>query len=128
MGIISCYERAGPRVGLSRATPRRSGGGVVAWADERQEYQQVSDGALRGLLAAALADPFFGSLRSATGSITRRMTGPASIRPFVAAALADGFAKSDGSRGVPVLLVTATGREAEAAAVSIGDLDGDGRV
>src|SRR6478752_2768893 len=128
MGIISCYERAGPRVGLSRTTPRRSGGGFVAWADDRQEYQQVSDGALRGLLAAALADPFFGSLRSATGSITRQVTGPPSIRPFVVGALADGFAESAGSSGVPVLLVTATGREAEAAAASIGDLIGDDNV
>jgi transcription-repair coupling factor (superfamily II helicase) len=85
-------------------------------------------GALRGLLAAALADPFFGSLRSATGSITRAVTGPSSIRPFVAATLADGFAESGGSRGVPVLLVTATGREAEAAAASIGDLIGDDNV
>ena len=84
----------------------------------------MSLGALRGLLAAALDDPFFGSLRSATGSITRAITGPSSIRPFVAAALADGFAESGGSRGVPVLLVTATGREAEAAAASIGDLIG----
>ncbi len=88
----------------------------------------MSDGALRGLLAAALDDPFFGSLRSATGSIFRRVTGPPSIRPFVAAALADGFAQSAGSSGVPVLLVTATGREAEAAAASIGDLIGDDSV
>src|SRR6476469_3920308 len=128
MGIISCYERAGACGGLSRTTPRRSGGGFVAWADDRQEYQQVSDGALRGLLAAALADPFFGSLRSATGSITRRVTGPQSIRPFVVAALAGGFAESGGSGGVPVLLVTATGREAEAAVASIGDLIGDENV
>src|SRR6478752_3579905 len=127
-GIISCHERAVPRVGWFRTTPRRSGGGFVVWASDRQECRQVSDGALRGLLAAALADPFFGSLRSATGSITRRVTGPPSIRPFVAAALADGFPQSAGSSGVPVLLVTATGREAEAAAASIGDLIGDDNV
>ncbi|MET0863622.1 MAG: CarD family transcriptional regulator, partial [Nakamurella sp.] len=86
----------------------------------------MSSGALRGLLTAALADPFFGSLRAASGAITHRVTGPASIRPFVASALACGFAESDG--GVPVLLVTATGREAEAAVAAIGDLIGDDNV
>ena len=55
----------------------------------------MSSGALRGLLAAALADPFFGSMRAATGAITHRVTGPPSIRPFVAAALAGGFPESD---------------------------------
>ena len=80
----------------------------------------MSSGALRGLLAAALADPFFRSLRDATGAITNTVTGPPAIRPFVASALASGFADSTG--GVPVLLVTATGREAEAAAATIGEL------
>ncbi len=86
----------------------------------------MSSGALRGLLTAALADPFFGSLRASTGAITKRVTGPPAIRPFVAAALAAGFPESED--GVPVLLVAATGREAEAAVTAIGDLIGDENV
>jgi transcription-repair coupling factor (superfamily II helicase) len=84
----------------------------------------VSSGALRGLLSAVADDPFFASLREATGAITHRVTGPPAIRPFVVGALAAGFPDN----GVPVLLVTATGREAEAAVASIGDLIGDENV
>ena len=86
----------------------------------------MSSGALRGLLTAALADPFFASITAASGSITHRVTGPPAIRPFVAAALAAGLPGSD--RTVPVLLVTATGREAEAAVAGIGDLIGNDNV
>ena len=85
-----------------------------------------SSGALRGLLTAALADPFFASIAAARGSISHRVTGPPAIRPFVAAALAAGVPGS--TDAVPVLLVTATGREAEAAAAGIGDLIGDDNV
>jgi len=81
----------------------------------------VNNATLRGLLAAAAADPFFTAIREAAGSITHRITGPAAIRPFVAGVLAAGEPKT----GVPVLLVTATGREAEAAVAAIGDLLGD---
>ncbi|HEY5881122.1 MAG TPA: DEAD/DEAH box helicase, partial [Nakamurella sp.] len=84
----------------------------------------MSSGALRGLLAAVAADPFFASLKESTGAITHRVTGPPAIRPFVAGTLASGFPDA----GVPVLLVTATGREAEAAVASIGDLIGDENV
>ena len=86
----------------------------------------MSSGALRGLLTAALADPFFSSIFAARGSITHRVTGPPAIRPFVAAALAAG--RPGAGDPVPVLLVTATGREAEAAAAGIGDLIGDANV
>lgn len=86
----------------------------------------MSSGALRGLLSAALADPYFAAIREASGAITNALTGPPSIRPFVASALAAGFPESMG--GVPVLLVTATGREAEAATDAIGDLIGDDNV
>ncbi len=85
----------------------------------------MNSGALRGLLTAALDDPFFGSMRAASGAITHSVTGPPSIRPFAAGALA---ADVDASAGVPVLLVTATGREAEAAVAAIGDLIGDDKV
>lgn len=84
----------------------------------------MSSGSLRGLLAAVSADPFFAAMNEATGSITHRVTGPPAIRPFVAGTLAAGYPDA----GVPVLLVTATGREAEAAVASIGDLIGDDRV
>ena len=84
----------------------------------------MSSGALRGLLTAALADPYFASINEAVGAITHRVTGPAAVRPFVAASMAAGFPES----GVPVLLVTATGREAEAAVAAIGDLLGDDQV
>lgn len=84
----------------------------------------MSSGALRGLLSAVAADPFFAALKEASGAITHRVTGPPAIRPFVAGTLAAGFPGS----GVPVLLVTATGREAEAAVASIGDLIGDQNV
>ncbi|WP_083786064.1 transcription-repair coupling factor [Nakamurella multipartita] len=63
-------------------------------------------------------------MNEATGSITHRVTGPPAIRPFVVGTLAAGYPDA----GVPVLLVTATGREAEAAVASIGDLIGDDRV
>jgi len=86
----------------------------------------VSSGALRGLLTAALDDPFFAAIAAASGSITHRVTGPPAIRPFVTAALAAGLPGSEA--GVPVLLVTATGREAEGAVAGIGDLIGDDNV
>ena len=85
----------------------------------------MKDGALRGLLASAASDPFFAAIREATGSITHRITGPGSVRPFVAGVLA---MAADASPGVPVLLVTATGREAEVAVAGIGDLIGDDHV
>ena len=92
--------------------------------DIRSKGSAVNGGALRGLLAAAAADPFFTAIGETAGSITHRITGPASIRPFVAGVLA---APEIGA-GVPVLLVTATGREAEAAVAAIGDLLGDDNV
>lgn len=84
----------------------------------------MGSGSLRGLLSAVAADPFFAAIRQATGAITHRVTGPPAIRPFVVGALAAGLPNA----GVPVLLVTATGREAEAAVAAIGDLIGDENV
>ncbi len=84
----------------------------------------MSSGSLRGLLSAVAADPFFAGVTQATGDITHRVTGPPAIRPFVVGALVAGYP----DQGVPVLLVTATGREAEAAVASIGDLIGDENV
>ena len=83
----------------------------------------MATAALSGLLAAVAADPFVTALVAATGNPSRRMVAPAGVRPFLAAALA---ADPDhGGAGVPVLLVTATGREAEVATAALGDLLGD---
>ncbi|WP_420120755.1 transcription-repair coupling factor [Nakamurella sp.] len=84
----------------------------------------MGSGSLRGLLSAVAADPFFVAVKQATGAVTHRLTAPPAVRPFVVSALAAGYPAD----GVPVLLVTATGREAEAAVAAIGDLLGDERV
>ncbi len=83
-------------------------------------------GRLAGLLGAALSDPLLAGLVDAAGRPANRITGPVGLRPFVAASLAAPSAA--GGAGVPVCLVTATGREAEAAAAAIGDLIGPERV
>ena len=77
----------------------------------------MSSGALRGLLTASLADPFFGSIAAAT-----RRDHPSDHRPAGDQAVrrvraCRGFPAVD-RIAVPVLLVTATGREAEAAAAA----------
>ncbi len=81
---------------------------------------------LGGLLAAALRDPLVARFVTDAGKPVARITGPVGLRPFLAAALA--APANAGGAGVPVCLVTATGREAEAAAAAIGDLIGDERV
>jgi transcription-repair coupling factor (superfamily II helicase) len=76
---------------------------------------------LAGLLTAALADPALARSRQlatrATGAgldHTVELTAPPALRPFVVAAVADA--------GRPVLAVTATGREADDLANSLGCL------
>ena len=86
----------------------------------------MATAALSGLLHAVTADPVVTDLLAASGSPSRRMTAPAGVRPFLAAALA--AHPEAGGAGVPVLLVTATGREAEVATVALGDLLGDDHV
>ena len=81
---------------------------------------------LAPLLDAVAADPLFADLIAAAGAPTYRITGPASIRPFVAGCLAAD--RSAGGAGVPVLFVTATGREAEALTASLADLLGEDAV
>lgn len=77
---------------------------------------------LAGLLAAVLEDPLLAGAVAAADAPTRRITGPVGLRPFVAAALA--ARRESGGAGVPVCLVTATGREADIAAAAIADLIG----
>ncbi len=77
---------------------------------------------LSGLLSAALHDPVLAGVVDAAGWPANRITGPVGLRPFVAAALA--APGTVGGAGVPVCLVTATGREADVAAAAIADLIG----
>ncbi|GGL87491.1 transcription-repair coupling factor [Nakamurella endophytica] len=81
---------------------------------------------LSGLLDGVLTDPFVTATVEAAGTPRHRMTAPAGLRPFLAAALARDTGR--GGAGVPVLLVTATGREAEVATAAVADLIGADRV
>jgi len=71
---------------------------------------------LAGLTETVLADPYFAEIGAAAGDRAKNVVGPSGVRPFVAAALA----RVDR----PVLLVTATGREAEIATDALTDLLG----
>ncbi len=80
---------------------------------------------LAGLLQAALSDPILARARDLAADRDPQarqvqLTGPAAARPVVAAALA--AARDDGGAGRPVLVVTATAREAEQLATSLTDL------
>ncbi|MQA27376.1 MAG: transcription-repair coupling factor, partial [Micromonosporaceae bacterium] len=73
---------------------------------------------LAGLLTAALADPAISAARDLAraggpGADQVDVTAPPALRPFLAAALAAVPATDAGGAGKPVLLVTATSREAE---------------
>ncbi|GAA4856441.1 transcription-repair coupling factor [Saccharopolyspora cebuensis] len=74
----------------------------------------IQAGPLRGLLDAVLRDPALRRVADSAGRERLVMEGPAAARPLVAAALA--------AADRPVLLVTATGREAEEAAAALSDL------
>ena len=81
---------------------------------------------LGGLLRAVVETEVVQDIVAAAGAPTNRIIAPAGIRPFLASALA--ARKEDGGAEVPVLLVTATGREAEVATCAIGDLMGTDQV
>jgi transcription-repair coupling factor (superfamily II helicase) len=74
-------------------------------------------GPLRGLLDNVLRDPALRRVVEAAGRPRLVLEGPAAARPLTAAALAGGAQR-------PVLLVTATGREAEEVAAATSDLLG----
>ena len=81
----------------------------------------LPDGApLAALLPAALADPGLRDVVAAAGR-DAAVEGPTGLRPFLAAALA---ADPDGAggAGAPVLVVTATEREAEELTTAVGEL------
>jgi len=81
---------------------------------------------LAGLLAAVLGTDVVRDLVAAAGAPTNRIVGPVGVRPFLAGAMAESTRL--GGAGVPVLLVTATGREAEVATAAIADLIGTEKV
>ena len=89
---------------------------------------------LAGLLTAALDDPALARVRelalaepaTTLGEDQLDITGPASLRPVVAAALATD--RDRGGAGRPVLAVTATTREAEDLAAALSDLIAGQRV
>ncbi|GAB2758475.1 transcription-repair coupling factor [Salinifilum aidingensis] len=83
-------------------------------------------GPLRGLLDTMLADPAVARVLRSTDRPRLVLEGPAAARPLTAAALAAGGGSGGAER--PVLLVTATGREAEEAAAAVGDLIGEDAV
>jgi len=81
---------------------------------------------LAGLLAAVLGTDVVRDLVAAAGAPTNRIVAPVGVRPFLAGAMAESTRL--GGAGVPVLLVTATGREAEVATAAIADLIGTEKV
>ncbi len=72
---------------------------------------------LSGLLAPVVQQPTFSQLISSAGSSAVNVSAPAAMQPFVAAALA--APSQFGGAGVPVLVVTATAREAEQLAAAL---------
>ncbi|HEY8374444.1 MAG TPA: transcription-repair coupling factor [Pseudonocardiaceae bacterium] len=78
---------------------------------------------LHGLLTAALADKALREVVDRAGAPLLELEGPAAARPLVAAALA-----AEQGAGRPVLLVTATGREADELGAELTDLLGTGAV
>ncbi|MGI8647091.1 MAG: transcription-repair coupling factor [Acidimicrobiales bacterium] len=72
---------------------------------------------LSGLLAPVVQQPTFSQLISSAGSSALNVSAPAGLQPFVAAALAS--SSQAGGAGVPVLVVTATAREAEQLAATL---------
>ncbi|RIJ76545.1 transcription-repair coupling factor [Nakamurella silvestris] len=81
---------------------------------------------LSGLLTAVLRDELFADVVGSAGTPVKHITGPAAIRPFVVAALA--AAKEAGGADVPVMVVTATGKESEQLTAALGDVIGDEHV
>ncbi|WP_433029383.1 transcription-repair coupling factor [Actinomycetospora sp. CA-053990] len=78
---------------------------------------------LAALLPAALADPGLQDVVAAAGRDVA-VEGPTGLRPFLAAALAaaPGEGGEVGGAGAPVLVVTATEREAEELTTAVGEL------
>ncbi len=99
---------------------------TAATASGQTPAKPATGPVLAGLLAAVLDTEEVRDVVAAAGAPTNRIIAPPGVRPFLAAALA--AEKSAGGAGVPVVLVTATGREAEVATAAIGDLLGADKV
>lgn len=82
-----------------------------------------SQGPLTGLLDTVLRDPALGRIVESAGRSTLTVEGPVAARPLVTASLA-----AEAGAGRPVLLVTATGREADEVAGAVSGLIGAGGV
>jgi transcription-repair coupling factor (superfamily II helicase) len=78
-----------------------------------QEWNHVT---LRGVLDVVLTDPGMARVVASAGNAQLAVTAPPPVQPLVAAALAAGGRGSDGTAGVPVLVVTAGERDADAVA------------
>ncbi|MDQ2722940.1 MAG: transcription-repair coupling factor, partial [Actinomycetota bacterium] len=74
---------------------------------------------LAGLLATAVPDPALRAVTDALGAARLELEAPSAARPFVVGALA---------QRVPVLVVTATGREADDLGASVAEMLSDERV
>jgi len=81
---------------------------------------------LSGLLTHVLPDPGCTAVVAAAGTPALELEGPLAARPLVVAALA--AAADAGGAGVPVLVVTATGRESDDLTSTLVDLLGADRV
>ncbi len=79
---------------------------------------------LRGLIETMFADPAVRRVIDAAGRPRLELEGPAAARALTAAALAADPTDQGGGAGGTVLLVTATGREAEEVAAAVSDLLG----
>jgi len=74
---------------------------------------------LAGLLATAIPDPALRAVTDALGAARLELEAPSAARPFVVGALA---------QQAPVLVVTATGREADDLGASVAEMLGEERV
>ncbi|WP_414637532.1 transcription-repair coupling factor [Amycolatopsis sp.] len=83
----------------------------------------MTDGVLSGLLSAVLGDPALRGVVERAGSPLLDLQGPTTARQLVVAALA-----ADEGAGVPVLAVTATGRESEELTAALTSLLGPAAV
>jgi transcription-repair coupling factor (superfamily II helicase) len=115
-----------PSTATTVGRPDEVGSGNVGSGSVGSTTSTPANPVLAGLLAAVMRTDVVRDLVATAGAPTHRLIAPAGARPFLASALAE--TTELGGAGVPVLLVTATGREAEVATAAIGDLLGDDRV
>src|SRR4051812_26485179 len=121
-----CSAAKGRSADMAQTATRPATGSRTATAAGSEGGPDAVAAPLSGLLAAVLATEAVRGVVATAGTPSHRITAPAGARPFLASALAADTAA--GGAGRPVLLVTATGREAEVATAAVGDLLGDDKV